>query len=70
MLRSRSDWRCLLERADTPWWYPTLRLFRHRTRGNWDEVVVRVRRALELERARASCGGDGDARAATRSPAG
>jgi predicted O-linked N-acetylglucosamine transferase (SPINDLY family)/ADP-heptose:LPS heptosyltransferase len=46
MLRSRPDWRWLLEREDTPW-YPTLRLFRQRERGDWDEVVARVRAALE-----------------------
>jgi tetratricopeptide (TPR) repeat protein len=46
MLRSRPDWRWLLEREDSPW-YPSLRLFRQRDRGEWDEVVARVRAALE-----------------------
>ena len=31
----------IIEREDTPW-YPTLRLFRQRTAGNWPEVVERV----------------------------
>ena len=46
MLRSQPDWRWLLEREDTPW-YPTLRLFRQHGRGDWDEVVARVRSALD-----------------------
>jgi tetratricopeptide (TPR) repeat protein len=46
MLRSRPDWRWLLEREDTPW-YPSLRLFRQGERGDWHEVVARVRAALE-----------------------
>src|SRR5262249_31245745 len=46
MLRARPDWRWLLEREDTPW-YPSLRLFRQRQRGDWDEVVARVRSALQ-----------------------
>jgi len=39
------DWRWLLERDDTPW-YPTMRLFRQRERGGWNEVMQRVRLAL------------------------
>ncbi len=46
MLRSRPDWRWMLEREDTPW-YPTLRLFRQRRRGDWEEVMTRVRAALK-----------------------
>ena len=46
MLRSRPDWRWLLEREDSPW-YPSLRLFRQREHGDWDDVVTRVRAALE-----------------------
>jgi len=46
MLRTRPDWRWLIEREDSPW-YPTLRLFRQRAPGDWDEVVARVRAALE-----------------------
>jgi hypothetical protein len=49
LLRARPDWRWLLEREDTPW-YPSLRLFRQRERGDWDEVVARVRAALERAR--------------------
>ncbi|MBK8909326.1 MAG: tetratricopeptide repeat protein [Rhodospirillales bacterium] len=40
-----SEWRWLTEREDTPW-YPTMRLFRQRSPGDWDEVVRRVRDRL------------------------
>jgi tetratricopeptide (TPR) repeat protein len=39
------DWRWLYKREDAPW-YPTMRLFRQATPGDWDEVVDRVRAAL------------------------
>jgi hypothetical protein len=41
------DWRWLLERDDSPW-YPTARLFRQNTRGDWWGVISRV--FVELER--------------------
>jgi len=40
------DWRWLLDREDTPW-YPTMRLFRQRRRGDWQEVLQRVGKELE-----------------------
>jgi len=40
------DWRWLLDREDSPW-YPTMRLFRQRTRRDWAEVLGRVHAALE-----------------------
>jgi TPR repeat/Tetratricopeptide repeat len=39
------DWRWLLNREDTPW-YPTMRLLRQSTSGNWDELFNRVAKDL------------------------
>jgi len=40
-LRPVPDWRWLLERDDSPW-YPTARLFRQHTEGDWQEVFARM----------------------------
>ncbi len=45
VLQQAADWRWLRGRADCPW-YPGMRLFRQRQRGNWDEVFEEVRAAL------------------------
>jgi tetratricopeptide (TPR) repeat protein len=45
LLNNSPDWRWLLERADSPW-YPTARLFRQSTFGDWCGVVARVEREL------------------------
>ena len=42
------DWRWFQDRADSPW-YPTMRLFRQTTPGDWDGVFREIRRALEEE---------------------
>ncbi len=39
------DWRWMLERNDSPW-YPTMRLFRQPTRGDWDSVFEAMRGEL------------------------
>jgi tetratricopeptide (TPR) repeat protein len=39
------DWRWGLDREDTPW-YPTMRLFRQKADGNWDEVIHCITDAL------------------------
>ena len=44
-LRHVPDWRWLLERSDSPW-YPTMRLFRQKTAGDWDAVFSEI--AAEL----------------------
>lgn len=38
-LHATSEWRWLLDRDDSPW-YPTMRLFRQRHAGQWDEPVA------------------------------
>ncbi len=40
-----ADWRWMLERDDSPW-YPTMRLFRQDSAGDWRGVIDRVRLAL------------------------
>lgn len=40
------DWRWLLDREDTPW-YPTVRLFRKTSLGDWSDVFGRMAAALE-----------------------
>jgi tetratricopeptide (TPR) repeat protein len=51
MLQFMPDWRWQLERDDCPW-YPTMRLFRQKSLGNWDEVIERVAQALGAFRAK------------------
>ncbi|MFL9962291.1 hypothetical protein PQR02_14560 [Paraburkholderia sediminicola] len=41
-----TDWRWMTERKDNPW-YPSMRLFRQRTLGEWDTVIGEVRGALQ-----------------------
>jgi tetratricopeptide (TPR) repeat protein/glycosyltransferase involved in cell wall biosynthesis len=46
------DWRWMLHRDDSPW-YPTIRIFRQPTAGDWDSVVQQVTEVLEQERQKA-----------------
>lgn len=46
LLAANPDWRWLLDRSDSPW-YPTARLFRQNTSGEWGTVVYEARSALE-----------------------
>ena len=39
------DWRWLLGRDDTPW-YPTMRLFRQTTSGDWFDVIARIAQTI------------------------
>jgi tetratricopeptide (TPR) repeat protein len=41
VLQAVPDWRWFIERSDSPW-YPTMRLFRQRTPGDWAELFERV----------------------------
>jgi len=45
LLPFKPDWRWLSDREDSPW-YPTMRLFRQKSRGAWSEVIERVTQAL------------------------
>src|SRR5207248_7697845 len=46
LLPKPTDFRWLEEREDSPW-YPTMRLFRQSRRGEWEDVIQRVKLALE-----------------------
>lgn len=41
LLCTHADWRWLTDRTDSPW-YPSMRLFRQRRRGDWRELLGRV----------------------------
>jgi ADP-heptose:LPS heptosyltransferase len=41
-------WRWMVDRDDSPW-YPTARLFRQRTMGDWGDVMERIRASLAKE---------------------
>jgi ADP-heptose:LPS heptosyltransferase len=45
LLPKDPDFRWMLDRSDSPW-YPTARLFRQKTAGDWDSVIACVRDAL------------------------
>jgi hypothetical protein len=38
----------MIDRDDSPW-YPTMRLFRQTSFGDWDSVIERMARDLEQE---------------------
>ena len=46
VLAASAEWRWGLERSDCPW-YPTMRLFRQTTDGDWDAVVAAIAAALQ-----------------------
>ncbi len=45
LLAHAGEWRWMSGREDTPW-YPTMRLFRQKTRNDWPELIGRVAQAL------------------------
>jgi tetratricopeptide (TPR) repeat protein len=45
LLAFNADWRWQLERSDSPW-YPTMRLFRQPSSGDWESVIDAVHSAL------------------------
>jgi tetratricopeptide (TPR) repeat protein len=48
LLPFHADWRWLTDRTDSPW-YPTGRLFRQKSRGDWGSVFTSVVSALKAE---------------------
>lgn len=58
LLTAVPDWRWGLDGEDCPW-YPSMRLFRQRTRGDWSEVMNRVAEALRTLARGVNCGGYG-----------
>jgi ADP-heptose:LPS heptosyltransferase len=55
MLPYAADWRWMLDRADSPW-YPTMRIFRQRSPGDWAPVVKAVESELAPDRIRVNTG--------------
>ena len=47
MLQHASDWRWMLEREDSPW-YPSMRLFRQPSDGDWKSVLDSIEASLAL----------------------
>ena len=45
LLPFSADWRWFLQRVDSPW-YPSVKLFRQETLGNWSIPLVRIKKAL------------------------
>lgn len=49
LIPAYAEWRWLRNRTDSPW-YPSMRLFRQRTLGEWGPVIEEVRAELQLWR--------------------
>ena len=65
MLPLCPDWRWLLDRDDDSPWYPSLRLYRQRTLGDWAGVIARV--AADLGALAAAHAGGANAQATASS---
>ena len=46
LLPFEADWRWMLDRPDSPW-YPTMRLFRQTSQGNWHTPIREIVRSLQ-----------------------
>ena len=51
LVNTPSSWRWLRDRDDSPW-YPTMRLFRQASEGDWSAAVAGVAAALSAGRSR------------------
>ena len=40
------EWRWFLDKSESPW-YPSIRIFRQESSGNWDSVIAQIKIALE-----------------------
>ncbi|HZS80230.1 MAG TPA: glycosyl transferase family 8, partial [Herbaspirillum sp.] len=49
LLAHTPDWRWLNGREDSPW-YPSMRLFRQQSRGDWPSVITKVATELSFSR--------------------
>jgi hypothetical protein len=47
MLPLVADWRWLMDRDDSPW-YPTMRLFRQPSIGDWTSAIQKVASELQI----------------------
>jgi hypothetical protein len=47
LVAQAADWRWMTKRQDSPW-YPSMRLFRQQSRGDWNPVIEEVRQQLDL----------------------
>jgi tetratricopeptide (TPR) repeat protein len=56
MLPFAADWRWMVKRPDSPW-YPSLRLFRQQTPGDWESVLQPILQALGEEAAHGATAG-------------
>jgi hypothetical protein len=54
-LKDAADWRWLQDRNDSPW-YPSMRLFRQSSRGDWRGVFAAMEKQLGEMRAPSSTG--------------
>jgi hypothetical protein len=45
ILHADPDWRWMNDREDSPW-YPSMRLFRQETQGEWDVVIAKLKKEL------------------------
>jgi hypothetical protein len=48
LLPRTPDWRWMRDREDSPW-YPSMKLYRQKTAGDWDEVFARIATDLQRE---------------------